>query len=71
MRVNSKKVELQKMKKQGGGSRDFGILASIKKYKNITKRYKVMCDMVAEPDGKAWWVNAWLRGNPPIPGQGK
>ena len=44
-----------------------GFIAELRKYKNTQTRYRVACDMVAEPEGHAWWVNAWLRGNPPVP----
>tara|TARA_R110002096_G_scaffold290901_2_gene485121 strand:- start:1439 stop:1654 length:216 start_codon:yes stop_codon:yes gene_type:complete len=65
-----KATTLQRMKKQGGGSRDKKIRKEVSLLKGtFLKKYNHMCDLIADEETH-WWVNQWLRAYPPTPGGG-
>jgi hypothetical protein len=66
-----KATTLQKMKRQGGGSRKRKIRKELNNVRGpLLKKYYYMCDLIANKE-TCWWVNKWLRAHPPTPGGGK
>ena len=62
------KINLANFPKRKAGPVNTGkFIKALKGCKNTQQRYNLSCDLAAKPDAIAWWVNAWLRGNPPLP----